>query len=94
VGAGGAGGLAIANPEEIPKAAASVGGLLAAGHIGGSILKSNIYRNMALRGAQKSANPSEATLYNLLANSEALRRYGIPGAVIAKNNLFSPPSGQ
>jgi hypothetical protein len=92
--AGVAGALGVTNPEEIPKAAATLSGLLAAGHIGGSILKSNIYRNMALRGAQKSANPGESTLYNLLANSEALRRYGIPGAVIAKNNLLSPPSGQ
>ena len=91
--AGVAGALGVANPEEIPKAAATLGGLLAAGHLGGSILKSNAYRNMALRSAQKSANPGATTLYNLLANSEAVKRYGVPASLIAKNNLLSP-SGQ
>ena len=91
---GSAGAFAAMNPEEIPKAALGIGGLLAAGKMGGSALKSNLYRNYVLRNAAPSAGTGAANLYDLLARSNAIRHYGVPTALSVRNNLLAPSSGQ
>lgn len=89
-GAGLTGAAALHNPDLVLPAAAGAAGLMGAGRVVGSGLRSDLYRSLMLRAATRQAKSSPVAGAAMNRLLDSIKNFAVPAGVDVRNALMSP----